>query len=72
MTRENSSEDTNPDIDLQDRYIGAIEQLLQRGQSPQMLLSTVVGKVSERSKDYSSEHIKVRKLFQSFDKPGKG
>ncbi len=37
-----------------------------------MLLRVLQGKVSERVPDYSTELIKVRKFFESFDKTGKG
>lgn len=66
------AEQIDPDYDLQERYLSAMEHLFQRGQTPQMLLRTLQGKVSERVKDYASELIKVRKLFEAFDKTGRG
>mmetsp|Transcript_25165 Transcript_25165/g.25370 ORF Transcript_25165/g.25370 Transcript_25165/m.25370 type:complete len:279 (-) Transcript_25165:242-1078(-) len=69
---EQDEDEVDPDVDLQEKYIAAMEQLWTRGQTPQMLLRMVQGKVSERVTDYSSELIRVRKLFESFDLSGRG
>lgn len=69
---EEKPEEMDIDVDLQERYLHAMEALFRRGQTPQMLLRTLQGKVSERVTDYSMELRKVRNLFDAFDKSGKG
>jgi len=70
--QESVPEESLPDIDLQERYLHAMEQLFHRGQTPQMLLRTLQGKISERVTDYSMELRKVKRLFEAHDKSGKG
>eukprot|EP01041_Mallomonas_annulata_P000615 gene615-1188_t len=60
------------DLDLQEKYLAAMEHLWVRGQTPQMLLRILQGKVSERFSKYSDELIKVRKHFEAFDVTGVG
>lgn len=62
----------NEDKDLQEIYLNALEALWRRGQTPQMLLRMLQGKVSERNSCFADQQVRVRKLFQSFDYVGSG
>jgi len=54
-------------MDLHERYQNATSQLLQRGQSQQMLLRIVQAKLSERVTSYAQQRIHTRLLFEAFD-----
>jgi hypothetical protein len=59
-------------MDLIERYTEATSRLLDRGQSPEMLLAIVQMKMSERVKSYAEQLISLRKLFEAFDFNGDG
>lgn len=63
---------TNGNYDLREIYLNAMETIWHRGQTPQMLLRILQGKVSERTSSYANQLIQVRKLFESFDYEGCG
>jgi len=54
-------------VDLIERYNNSIEQLLQRGQTQQMLLRIVQSKMSEKVHSYSSQVVRTRKIFEALD-----
>ena len=53
-------------MDLLERYADATNQLLARGQSPEMLLKLVQAKISERMQSYSQQLISVKLEFQQY------
>jgi hypothetical protein len=59
-------------MDLIERYLEATSRLLDKGQSPEMLLAIVQAKMSERVMSYAEQLISVRKLFEAFDLNGDG
>lgn len=67
-TRESKDEANH--YDLQEQYIDAMELLWRRGQTPQMLLRMLQGKVSERVNCFADQLVRVRKLFESFAMDG--
>ena len=52
-------------MDLLERYSDATNQLLARGQTPEMLLKLVQAKISERVHAYSEQLITVKLHFQA-------
>lgn len=54
-------------MDTIERYHTAVEQLIQRGQSQEMLLRIVQAKMSQRVNSFSAQVIRTRKLFEAFD-----
>lgn len=60
------------DRDIQEIYLNALEKLWRMGQTPQMLLRMLQGKVSERTSSYADQLVQVRKLFEAFDYEGTG
>lgn len=54
-------------MDTLERYHTAVEQLLKRGQSQEMLLRIVQAKMSQRVNSFSAQLIKTRKMFEAFD-----
>jgi hypothetical protein len=54
-------------MDTLERYHSAVEQLIQRGQSQEMLLRIVQAKMSQRVSSFSAQVIKTRKLYEAFD-----
>jgi len=59
-------------MDTIERYHTAVGQLLERGQSQEMLLRIVQAKMSERVNSYAVQLIRTRKLFEAFDLNGDG
>lgn len=59
-------------LDRQERYEAAIDTLLGRGQSQNMLMRIVQAKLSERVRSYAEQQIWLRNLFSSFHKGGSG
>lgn len=59
-------------MDTLERYNAATQQLLERGQSQEMLLRIVQSKLSERVSSYAWQQIRTRKLFEAFDFNGDG
>lgn len=57
-------------VDLVERYNTAVEQLLERGQTQEMLLRILQTKMSERIHSYASQVIRARKVFEAFDVNG--
>ena len=53
-------------MDLLERYADATNQLLARGQSPEMLLILVQAKISERVQSYAQQLIAVKLEFQQY------
>jgi len=51
-------------MDTIERYHTAVGQLLERGQSQEMLLRIVQAKMSERVNSYAVQLIRTRKLFE--------
>lgn len=54
-------------LDLAERYEQAVERIMARGQTQEMLLRIVKAKISERVKSYSEQRVSLRKLFEAFD-----
>jgi flagellar biosynthesis GTPase FlhF len=54
-------------LDLAERYEQAVERIMERGQTQEMLLRMVKAKISERVKSYSEQRVSLRKLFEAFD-----
>ena len=52
-------------MDLLERYTDATNQLLARGQTPEMLLKLVQAKISERVHSYSEQFITVKLRFET-------
>lgn len=59
-------------MDILERYSTAVQALLERGQTQEMLLRIVQAKMSERVNSYSQQLIRTRKLFEAFDLNGDG
>lgn len=59
-------------MDTLERYNTAAAQLLERGQTQEMLLQVVQAKMSERVNSYAAQLIRTRKLFEAFDINGDG
>lgn len=59
-------------MDTVERYAEAVQHLLERGQSQEMLLRIVQAKMSERVNSYSAQLIRTRKLFEAYDLNGDG
>lgn len=59
-------------MDTEERYSTAAQQLLERGQTQEMLLRIVQAKMSERVNSYALQLIRTRKLFEAFDANGDG
>lgn len=59
-------------VDTVERYNTAVEQLLERGQTQEMLLRIVQSKLSERIHSYASQVLRWRQIFDSFDSNGDG
>jgi Ca2+-binding EF-hand superfamily protein len=59
-------------MDTLERYNTATQQLMERGQTQQMLLRIVQAKMSERVNSYAAQLIRTRKLFEAFDINGDG
>lgn len=59
-------------MDIIERYAASVQQLMDRGQSQEMLLRLVQAKMSERVNSYASQLIRTRKLFEAFDINGDG
>jgi hypothetical protein len=53
-------------MDLLERYADSTRQLLERGQSPEMLIKLVQAKISERVQSYSQQLITVKLEFQQY------
>ena len=66
LPTEPGTDNVEEPIDLQEKYLQAMEQLWKRGQTPQMLLRILQGKVSERMGSYADQVVRVRKLFESY------
>jgi hypothetical protein len=54
-------------MDTLERYHTAVEHLIERGQSQEMLLRIVQAKMSQRVNSFSAQLISTRKLFEAFD-----
>lgn len=54
-------------MDTLERYQTAVEHLIQRGQSQEMLLRIVQAKMSQRVNSFSAQVVRTRKLFEAFD-----
>jgi len=52
-------------MDLLERYADATNQLLARGQTPEMLLKLVQAKISERVRSFSEQFITVKLRFEA-------
>lgn len=59
-------------MDLRERYTIAIETLLDRDQTQNMLLKIVQAKLSERVNSYAEQKQHIRLLFEGFDYNGDG
>lgn len=59
-------------MDIMERYATAVQHLLKRGQSQEMLLRIVQAKMSERVNSFSQQLIHTRRLFESHDMNGDG
>jgi hypothetical protein len=59
-------------MDTIERYHTAVSQLVERGQSQEMLLRIAQAKMSERVNSYAVQLIRTRKLFEAFDLNGDG
>lgn len=59
-------------VDTVERYNSSVEQLLERGQTQEMLLRIVQSKLSERIHSYASQVLRWRQIFDSFDSNGDG
>jgi hypothetical protein len=59
-------------MDILERYSTAVQALLERGQTQEMLLRIVQAKMSERVNSYALQLIRTRKLFEAFDLNGDG
>lgn len=54
-------------MDIIERYNTATQQVLERGQTQQLLLDTVKEKLDGRALTRALQQIRTRKLFESFD-----
>lgn len=54
-------------MDVLERYATAVQHLLDKGQSQEMLLRIVQAKMSERVNSSSVQLIRTRKMFEAFD-----
>jgi hypothetical protein len=54
-------------MDTIERYHTAVEHLIQRGQSQEMLLRIVQAKMAQRANSFAAQVIRTKKLFESFD-----
>ena len=52
-------------MDLLERYADATNQLLERGQTPEMLLKLVQAKISERVRSFAEQFITVKLRFEA-------
>ena len=59
-------------MDIQERYQTAIDELVSYGQTQVELLRNVQVKFEQRALTVAAHHIKIRKLFDSFDLNGDG
>mmetsp|Transcript_13655 Transcript_13655/g.22778 ORF Transcript_13655/g.22778 Transcript_13655/m.22778 type:complete len:258 (+) Transcript_13655:92-865(+) len=59
-------------MDILERYSTAVQALLERGTTQEVLLRIVQAKMSERVNSYAMQLIRTRKLFEAFDINGDG
>jgi hypothetical protein len=59
-----SSREYAKHMDLLERYADATRQLLERGQSPEMLIKLLQGKISEKVTSYAEQLITLKLEFQ--------